>query len=165
MNSLDKYMSNFAWEINHVMKAERRNVYLGGMFALELHGFKTPPREQTDLDIIIYEPTDLQIFYLESIIPTETHKEGMPSDSNIRSYKFKKSEMFLDFIIEEDAYPVSSDYLECGSIKIQRVDLIINAKLKYGREKDIDDVSWIISNNFLTAPEGITNHSIKKLIK
>lgn len=129
---------------------KEENLVLGGSTALKLHGLNIKKNPE-DLDVILFSPTMEQFNFLKNI---EDFSEFDQNDGYEQVYKFKKivdNQTFtLDILIEHTAVPQNLLLLKRGSmlIKIQDIDITIEAKSSYRREKDLKDLLDLKNLNF-----------------
>lgn len=123
------------------------NLVLGGSNALMLHGIQTKKTPE-DVDIVIYQATDRQLDFLETL------QEFSTLGSSGKVFKFKISrnneDYTLDILLEDGPLPSNLLYYIKGNIKvrIQDVFAIIKAKADYKRNKDLIDLLDLKNLNF-----------------
>jgi len=138
-----------------------QNVVIGGTIALKAHGL-IMSREATDLDLIIFNPTEKQKAYIESMKFFEIENRNIPQHVYQKSFKFKKANLTIDILIQESEVPQGLLYAEFEGTfyKVQSIKNTIDAKrsyclygsiggnVKYIREKDVKDFEDLKSSNF-----------------
>jgi len=164
---MQNYLQTFK---NFIQPLGTDNVVIGGTLALKAHGL-IMSREATDLDLIIFKPTDKQLEYIKlmsafqkEFIDDEALKNPF-SDYHRKSYKFKKNELIIDILLQDKFVP--NDLLlfnfDGTYYKIQSVKNTIDAKRSYMfdnkydsrtgnssyiREKDVKDFNDLKNSNF-----------------
>lgn len=127
------------------------NMVIGGIWALKLHGLKV--RDTNDLDIILYSPSESTMQSIWDAVMADD-PEDYPQDfpnSPRRSFKVERNGLTLDFLIERDQ--IAPLDLLCVPYSdrlwgVQRIDVIMDAKRKYGRDKDHEDFVKFGEENF-----------------
>jgi hypothetical protein len=143
------------------------NCVIGGMHALLAHGLQMS-REPVDLDLIIYNPTGKQLntlkYFKHFDLINDRNLDAGYTKADIKAYKFKKGDLFLDIIVEHNKQTPQHllQFASNGIIyKIQSIELVIAAKRsyffekkdsdglkKYIRDKDALDMIDLKNNNF-----------------
>lgn len=130
------------------------NIVLGGSSALLLMGLNTAPSE--DIDLVIYQPTEKQIEYLETISPL-----GVDNSMSYkrRVYSFTIAGVKVDFLLSQRDKPSNLPTISLEGIKMElnSVDEIVRAKTSYkiqthegysSRSKDVQQLQYLKNNNF-----------------
>ena len=164
MTKLEKYIETFLPILSLI---DGLNVVIGGIEALRIHGLTV--RESNDLDVIIYQPNLRQKQVINNLSIFEQDK---PKNNNQgtyqRSFKFKKNDLFIDILFEEDK-PMPEDLLlyryklvhPIKIFSIQSIQNVIDAKRnyhndfhtsegikQYSRIKDMKDFQDLKNHNF-----------------
>lgn len=143
-------ITNYLKEFNDILIPYHNHMVVGGIWALRLHGLRV--RDTADLDMIVYNPTDSLLEKLANEVLDETDSSVFdPPGSRRRSYKLTRNGYTMDFLIEFEgdmpgnllAIPYSDRLWP-----VQRINLVIDAKKKYGREKDLKDFLDFKRDNF-----------------
>lgn len=152
MQELNKYLEVFHKildELNELAPTSidgSSNVKLGGSLILKLHGLQFS-RKSDDLDVIINNPTDKQKDYIKAMSNFRVDDTKYFSTVN---YKFKKEGLCLNILLANNPvnggglkYKWSHNYYEVNSVLE-----IIQAKVSYGRPKDLSDLILLKNENF-----------------
>lgn len=145
------------------------NVVIGGTNALLQHGLKIS-RTPSDLDLIIYQPTEEQLQILKTIAVFDLIKDRpeLQYGNLQKAIKIEKDGLFLDIITETEPTPQNLLYYRYGHsdklLQIQSIENVIKAKLsykferqsdsrdrsltKYMRSKDLEDLLDLKNSNF-----------------
>lgn len=154
MKPISEILDTFYPLISNLLE---HNVAIGGLHALRLHGLKT--RDPEDFDLIVYNPDENQLAWVrqhdftgEQIPKEEDDDYDEPDNGDKRrSYKFSKSEMVLNVLMEFQ-HPFEENLLlfEHNGIQyqVQSISSVIDAKRRYGRDKDIEDINQLAIFNF-----------------
>lgn len=128
---IDQYLNTFKSIIDILSSSD--NVAIGGYQALKLHGLILN-REPGDLDLIIFDPTPKQFAALKVLSCFDIIK-NRPKDvttEEIKAFKFKKADLFMDVIICKDSTPCLLSFTcSVGTFKVNSVENIIKAKRSY----------------------------------
>lgn len=145
------------------------NVVIGGTNALLQHGLKIS-RTPSDLDLIIYQPTEeqLQILKTISVFDLIKNRPELQYGDLQKAIKIEKDGLFLDIITELGPTPQNLLYYRYGYgdkfLQIQSIENVIKAKVsykfermsdsrdknltKYMRSKDLEDLLDLKNSNF-----------------
>lgn len=139
--------------------ADNPNVFVSGSVALQLMGFRIR-REPEDLDIAIYQPTKKQLDLLNMFdvvfdkitgdgrqyATQDDREEEIDTDA---VYEVDRLGFKCNFIIKAGLVPENRTYVRYHEsfYPVQRVSNIFDAKLAYWREKDRDDIAFVIHHN------------------
>lgn len=137
MANLQQHLSVFKPLLTSLLDT---NLAIAGMHSLELHGLNTG-RETSDLDIVIFKPTKLQMSALKSLEffrVLHTGKADYGIDDAV-SVKFTKDGLTIDFLLETDK-DTPADLLlfemEGTTYKVQSVANTIAAKASFLSDTD-----------------------------
>lgn len=152
MQELDKYLEVFhkilddLKELSFTTPDGSSNIKLGGSLILKLHGLQFS-RKSDDLDVIINNPTDKQKDYIKAM---SNFRVDDTKYFSIVNYKFKKEGLYLNILLANNPvnggglkYKWSHNYYEVNSVLE-----IIQAKVSYGRPKDLSDLILLKNENF-----------------
>lgn len=152
-NKIDKFLAAFYEDIKRVIlegdNTSETNVVLTGSNVLALHGLNISWDPQ-DLDIAIYQPTDLQRLFItgggdvvetefQACLDYESAKEkGIAQRAWKKTIFFQGEQLTLNFILELGPKPQTNLVYFYGKLPlpVQNIDKIIEAKLSYGEGKD-----------------------------
>lgn len=146
---IKNYLREFE-DILEVWRLKDHNMVIGGVWALKLHGLVTRPPE--DLDIIVYQPAHEFIDFIQ--VEKGMHEGSIPQDrqgNNWRSYKLTRHGLTINFIMEfEKEKPdyLLTYYFRARLWEVQTIDIVIEAKKSYNREKDLKDFEDFKRDNF-----------------
>jgi len=139
---IDFYLDTFKPIIDQLSTS--KNIAIGGYQALKLHGLILN-REPKDLDIIIFQPTQLQIAALSVLICFDIIRDR-PKDlkfENFKAFKFKKNDIYLDVIISnlpmENLLTFSCS---AGDFKVNTIQGVIEAKASYKFRRNEETVDY-----------------------
>lgn len=140
--TIDCYLNTFGAIIKTLSTSD--NVAIGGYQALKLHGLVLN-RHPSDLDIIIFQPTEKQITALK-ILQCFDMIRNRPRGNEfeqIKAFKFKKSDMFLDVIISNNMMPsLLSFTCTAGTFKVNSIENVIKAKASYKFRRNEETVDY-----------------------
>lgn len=134
------------------MKDHPMTFVIGGIWALKLHGLVT--RDSNDLDIIVYRPTNDFLHFLQSQKGIESRRGSQlesPIGEQWRSWKLTKDGLTIDFIMEhEEDVPENllSYHFKDTAYQVQSIEMVIEKKKIYNREKDHTDFENFKQDNF-----------------
>lgn len=136
------------------------NLFIAGSCALQLHGFKMD-WEPSDLDVIIYMPTDQQDMTLQKEFDgcsdyetddknTETLRRVYEKIIPVGNTPYKLNVICeYKISIPEPPYIYLTDHkYQIGQFKINPVANILNAIISYKRQKDKVHIKSLINLNF-----------------
>jgi len=143
---------------------QENNLVIGGTTALMFHGLIC--RSPSDLDIIIYKPTERQKNIITALLDFDSVCNYVTDIRDRRAFKFNKEGYVVDILLEKESHPNMDDLLlksiDSNYYRIQSVQEIVKAKSKYVlhdneglskeclyvREKDLKDFLELKNNNF-----------------
>lgn len=130
-NTIECYLNSFK-EIISILDISD-NIAIGGYQALKLHGLNLN-RPPADMDLIIFQPTPKQIEILQVLkvydLIRNRPKDILPEE--IKAYKFKKHDMYMDVIISDKMMPsLLSFTCHVGTFKVNSIQNVIEAKASY----------------------------------
>jgi len=138
----------------HLIK-EKENLIICGSTALSLHGLVTKSPE--DIDIIIFEPTDVQkkIIQILNIATMQSYSDNakIVNEYQRRSHKVFLNNVKIDFLFYNKNID-TNDFLllkidESLFLPIQPIEEVMIARRSYGRRpKDLESSLRLKSDNF-----------------
>lgn len=161
--TIECYINTFDKIIKAINTAD--NIAIGGYQALKLHGL-TLNRQPSDLDIIIFQPTQRQKDTLRVLQCFDLIKRnpGIEFD-DIKAFKFKKQDLFLDVIVTNDPIgPLLSMNCSAGSFKINSIFEVIRAKASYKFRRNEDGPDYTNeTNTYARAKDMIDFQQLKNI--
>jgi hypothetical protein len=167
---MDRIIARFLPILKELVSNGEANVYIGGSVAFRLMGIDTLTMP-LDLDIIIYYPRQRQMDILNNPeLFTQITEKLKPGYDHIVYKHIVKERMgpeqgadtayldhVMDVIVEESLQP--PDYyitytIDGLTLGIHSVERILEAKRRYLRDKDIQQIKYIRDNVFYVV-EGI----------
>lgn len=144
--TIECYLNTFEKIINLLRSSD--NVAIGGYQALKLHGLVLN-REPSDLDIIIFQPTPKQIAVLKVLQCFDIIKRPRGLEfEEIKAFKFKKHDMFMDIIISKQYMPpLLSIQFDSGYFKVNSIMNVIEAKASYKFRRNEDGPDYTNETN------------------
>lgn len=115
---------------------------IGGIYALKLHG----------LDMVVYDPP---VTLIKSLQDDQLQERGDYDsdigDSRRKSFKLTRDGLTIDFLMEYDELKPNNLLTLLHSDRlwpVQSIKFVIEAKRKYGRDKDEHDLVQFAIDNF-----------------
>lgn len=143
---IECYLNTFEQIIKALNTSD--NIAIGGYQALKLHGL-TLNRQPSDLDIIIFQPTPRQLSTLKVLQCFDCIKRPRDIDfEQIKAFKFKKHDMFMDVIISKDPIgPLLLFNHDTGSFKVNSIFEVVHAKASYKFRRNEDGPDYTNETN------------------
>ena len=146
MQIVKDYLNKFA----DILIPYHQHMVIGGIYALKLHGLET--RGTADLDMVVYNPSASFIERLQKEqLEERDDYDSDVGDSRRRSFKLEREGCTIDFLMEYDTEkPERLLCLEWSDRlwPVQGIKTVIEAKRRYGRDKDERDLVQFAIDNF-----------------
>lgn len=143
-------VKNFINKFADILIPCHQYMVIGGIYALKLHGLET--RDTADLDMVVYDPP---VTLIKSLQDDQLQERGDYDsdigDSRRKSFKLTRDALTIDFLMEYDEMKPNNLLTLLHSDRlwpVQSIKVVIDAKRKYGRDKDEHDLVQFAIDNF-----------------
>lgn len=143
-------VKNYLNKFSDIVIPYHQHMVIGGIYALKLHGLET--RDTADLDMVVYDPP---VTLIKSLQDDQLQERGDYDsdigDSRRKSFKLTRDALTIDFLMEYDEMKPNNLLTLLHSDRlwpVQSIKVVIDAKRKYGRDKDEHDLVQFAIDNF-----------------